>query len=633
MLDAIREHSKGWLAKLILAAITIPFALVGIDSYLRDAGSNVAIAKVGKDTVSVQEYGTTLQRLRNQLQEEGKTDPSVLDDPDVKRSLLDRLIASKLLNAEAKKAGLRISDEQLHDYLLSLPGFQRDGKFSEELYYQLLASNKKTASQFEGELRSDILLQQTRQGIVSAAFMPKTVIANNLGVESQQREVSIAEIKTADYLPQVQVTPEEVQAYYDQHKDKFRVPELVKLEFALLSVASLITQTPVSDEEIKQYYDENASKFQGDEQRRASHILIGFGVNATPEAKQAARKKAEEVLAEVKKSPANFADLAKKYSQDPGSAEKGGDLGFFGRGMMVKPFEDAVYTMQPGSISNIVESEFGYHIIKLTEITGQAQSFDAAKTQIRADILYQKAQAKFSEQAENFSNMVYEQSGSLQPVADAFGLQVQTSGWLSRADAAKFFKSDKLVNSIFSDEVLKEHRNSEAVEVTPNNLVSARVVDYKPAAPRTFDEVKGGIQEYLKIEKASKLATKDGEDALAALKAGKSVSHLDWIPPVVVDRKNAQGLSDLAMTNLFKVDATTLPAYGGVADINKGYLLIKVNQVLNHLDADENQQKAANAEFRSALAAEYLAAYVKSLRAKTKVTVNEQLLNAGSLAQ
>jgi peptidyl-prolyl cis-trans isomerase D len=204
---------------------------------------------------------------------------------------------------------------------------------------------------------------------------------------------------------------------------------------------------------------------------------------------------------------------------------------------------------------------------------------------------------------------------------------------LSRADAAKFFKSDKLVNSIFSDEVLKEHRNSEAVEVTPNNLVSARVVDYKPAAPRTFDEVKGGIQEYLKIEKAAKLATKDGEDALAALKAGKSVPHLDWIPPVVVDRKNAQGLSDLAMTNLFKVDATTLPAYAGVADINKGYLLIKVNQVLNHLDADENQQKAAHTEFRSALAAEYLAAYVKSLRAKTKVTVNEQLLNAGSLAQ
>ncbi|OAM52947.1 peptidylprolyl isomerase [Methylovorus sp. MM2] len=633
MLDAIREHSKGWLAKVILAAITIPFALVGIDTYLRDAGSNVPIAKVGSESISVQEYGNSLQKLRNQLQEEGKTDPSVLDNPDVKRSILDRLIATKLINAEANHLRFIISDDQVHQYLLNMPQFQQDGAFSEDLYYRLLSSNRMSASQFENSLRADMLLQQTRQGIVATAYNTKAAAEHALSIEHQQREVSVAEIKTADFLTQVKVDPAEVKAFYDKHQDNFRVPDQVKLEFVLMSASSLIQGIQVTDQEVKQEFEKNASKFQGDEQRQASHILIGFGVSATPETKQAAKKKAQEILAEVKQSPTKFAELAKKYSQDPGSKDKGGDLGAFGRGMMVKPFEDAVYSMQPGQVSDLVESEFGYHIIKLTGITGQAQSFDAVKAQLKGDLLYQKALAKFSEQAENFSNMVYEQSTSLQPVADAFGIQVQTSAWLTRADGAKFFKSDKLMNSVFSDEVLKDRRNTEAVEVSSNNLVAARVVDYKPASPRTFDEVKAGIEDYLKLEKASKLAAEKGEAALAGLKQGKDADHLEWIPPVTVDRKNAQGLTELTMSNVFKIDTSKLPAYTGALNSNKGYQLIKVTKVSSELAEDDSAKKAAAAELKSALAAEYLAAYVESLKAKAKVNINEQLLSAGSLTQ
>lgn len=202
----------------------------------------------------------------------------------------------------------------------------------------------------------------------------------------------------------------------------------------------------------------------------------------------------------MKKNPAKFAELAKKYSQDPGSAEKGGDLGTFGRGAMVKPFEEAVFSMKTGGVSGLVQSDFGYHIIKLNEIAGQSQGFDTMKAQIRAELMYQKAIAKFSEQAEAFSALVYEQSSSLQPAADAYGVTVQKSGWLSYADGAKFFKSDKLMTLVFTNEVLKDKRNTEAVEVSNNTLVSARVVEYKPSAPRSFDEIKGGIEDLLKIE-------------------------------------------------------------------------------------------------------------------------------------
>jgi peptidyl-prolyl cis-trans isomerase D len=297
---------------------------------------------------------------------------------------------------------------------------------------------------------------------------------------------------------------------------------------------------------------------------------------------------------------------------------------------MVKPFEDAVFSMKQGEVSDLVQSEFGYHIIKLTEIQGQSQTYDSVKPQIRAELMYQKAVSKFSEQAENFSNMVYEQSGSLKPAADAFGLQIQTSDWMSRADGVKFFKNDKLVNMVFSDESLKEKRNTEAVEVSPNTLVSARVADYKPSAPRSFDEVKAGIEDFLKFEQAVKLAQQKGDADLASLRQGKEPGSLDWIPPVVVDRKNAQGLTDLTMAQVFKIDASKVPAYAGVADPKKGYLLIRVSRVDNLLASDETEKNTAKGELNTALASEYVSAYVKSLRDKGSVSINPQALGAAT---
>ncbi len=629
MLEAIRAHSKGWLAKLILTLITVPFALFGIDAYLKDAGAGASVAKVDGATISVQEYRNAMQSLRDRLQKENPKDIGALDSPEVKQSVLDRLINTRLLNAEVANSHFKVTNEQLAQFITTLPEFQQGGKFSQEVYDKLLSQNQMTPSQFEGKMRNELLLQQVRDGIPGLAFTSTSVENAVLNVEHQQREVTIAEVKSADFISQVKVEPSEVQAYYDKHKDKFKVPEQVKLEFVMMSANTLIPKMQTTEEEAKKFYDENASKFQGNEQRQASHILIGVSATASPEAKAEAKKKAEQVLAEVKKNPAKFAEFAKKYSQDPGSAEKGGDLGAFARGAMVKPFEDAAFSMKQGDISGLVQSDFGYHIIKLTNIVGQGQGFDALKPQIRAELMYQKALAKFSEQAEAFSATVYEQSNSLQPAADAYGLTVQKTEWLSFADGAKFFKNDKLMTLVFTDEVLKDKRNTEAVEVSNNTLVSARVLDYKPTAPRSFDEVKGGIEDLLKIEKATKLAIDKGTTSLASLKAGKDAAGLDWISPVVVDRKNAQGLTELTMSNVFKVDTKTLPAYAGIADSKKGYLLIKVTAVQNKL-ADDDAKKAALLDLRTAMASEYASAYIGSLKANKKVFVNTRLMMSDS---
>lgn len=628
MLEAIRSHTQGWIAKVILALITIPFALFGIDSYLNQSAGDVAVAKVGSEKITLQEFANTMESVRNRLQSEGqKVDAEMLDSPELKKSVLDGLIARRLVSLEVNRANFKISDEQLNQHILGMPEFQQDGKFSEDIYQKTLSQNRLTAAKFEASMRADLQAQQAKDGLKNLVFVPDGLAEKTLQLAFQQREVSVLDFKASEFIAKVNVTPEQVSAYYEKHKEKFKVPEQVKLEFALLSAAGLVGEVSVSDEEVKQFYDENAAKFGGDEQRQASHILIGFANDAE---KEEARKKALDILAQVKKNPKNFAEFATKYSQDTGSAMNGGDLGSFGRGAMVKPFEDAVFSMKPNQVSELVESEFGYHIIKLTGITGESGSFDALKLQIKGELIFQKAQAKFAELSEEFSSVVYENSTSLQPVAKKYNLQLQTTPLLSRADGAKYFKNDKIMALAFSDEVMKDKRNSEAVEVSPGNLVSVRVIEYKPEAPKGFDDVKNGIEALLKLEAAMKLATEKGEQVLAKLKAGEATNDLDWMPAVTVDRKNAQGLTDALMRQVFRINDENLPAYIGFVDENKAYNIVKLIDTHNPLADDADTKQVAKQEFKSALANEFMSAYVGSLRAKQKVDVRSNLLTSRS---
>ncbi|MEI8361715.1 MAG: SurA N-terminal domain-containing protein [Betaproteobacteria bacterium] len=632
MLDKIRSVAQGWVGKALLALITIPFALFGIDSYLNNVGNHVAVAEINGHSISVQEYSNALKNMRDRLLSEGKADQSQLDSPEVKSIVLNQLISRQLLNNEIQRAKYAISDVQLSTYITGMPEFQKDGKFSQEIYDKTLQQNHLSPSKFEAGMRNDLLSQQAQDGITKLGFVSNAQAGNAFKINNQQRLVTISEMKTNDFVSQVKIDPAQVKAYYELNKNKLVVPEQVKIEFLLLSATDMIKNVQVTDTEVQKYFEENASKFQGNEQRRASHILIGFGVSATAEQKLQAKAKAEELLAGIKKNKKSFEELAIKNSQDPGSAVKGGDLGVFGRGAMVKPFEDAAFSMKLNEVSNLVESEFGYHIIKVTEIIGASADFNTLKPQIKGDLMFKKAQEEFAKQAEGFSNIVYEQSGSLEPAAKAYGGQVQKSDWLSRESGAKFFKgNDKIMNLAFSNEVLKDHRNSEAVEISPNNLASVRVVSYKPAAPRSFEEVKAGIESLLKLEAAAKLASTKGAAALKDLREGKDVAGVEWIPEVTVTRKNAQGLTEVAMNQVFKTNVSKLPAYSGVADSKQGYLLVKVIKVEAYVPTDDEAEKSAKSELNAALMSEYLSAYKQSLREKAKVTVNEKVLLSGAV--
>jgi len=623
MLEKFRSYAQTKAAKIILALILVPFALFGIDSYLNQAGNNLSIAKVNGYKIALPEYNRAIENVRNRIMSEGKkVDPAMFDSFEFKESVIDGLITKQLLNNDIKKSRFRITDQQLSQYIIGMPEFQKDGKFSQEIYDKVLQNNQLTPKKFEESIRNDLLIQQVRDGLQKLTFIPPNNLAETLKATSQQREISVAEFKTKEYMTKANIAEKDMQAFYDQNKSKFLAPEQVKAEFVVFSLANILPTINVTEDEIKSFFKANADKYQNQQQREASHILIAASKNAPPAEKAKAKAKAEDVLNQIRKNPKQFEELAKKYSQDPESAKKGGDLGSFGRGMMVKPFDDAVFSMKVNEISNIVESDFGYHIIKLTKIIGEGGAFDAMRPQIKAELIYQKGQEKFAALAEEFSNKVYEQSSSLDAVSKRFNLPIQKTDWISRNDSDKFFKNEALMSALYSKESIKDHRNTEAIEVTPNNLISARVVDYKAQSTKPFADVRKNIEDYLKFESAKKMVASEGEVALKSLTDASR--KIDWQPATLVDRKNTKGLSDAVVNHAYKMPTDKLPSYSGFMDGNNGYVIVKVNKVSFPNESNEENKQAFASDYSEALSAEYLSAYLKGLKAKASVSVNQK---------
>ena len=627
MLDKFRSYAQTKAAQVILALVLIPFALFGIDSYLNQAGNNLSIAKVDGYKIALPEYNRAIENVRNRMMSEGKkVDPAMFDSFEFKESVVDGLITKQLINNDIKKSQFKITDQQLSQYIIGMPDFQKDGKFSQELYDKVLQNNQLNPKKFEESIRNDLLIQQVRDGLQKLTFIPPNNLTETLKATSQQREVTVAEFKTKEYMAKANISEKDMQAFYDQNKSKFLAPEQVKAEFVVFSLTSILPSITVSEDEVKAFYKTNADKYQNQQQREASHILIAASKNAAPAEKAKAKAKAEDVLGQIKKNPKQFEELATKYSQDPESAKKGGDLGAFGRGMMVKPFDDAVFSMKVNEISGIVESDFGYHIIKLTKVIGEGGGFDAIKPQIKAELIYQKAQDKYAALAEDFSNKVYEQSSSLDVVSKKFNLPIQKTDWISQNESDKFFKNEALMNALYSKESIKDRRNTEAIEVTPNNLISARVVDYKAQSTKPFAEVKKSIEDYLKFEAAKKLVATEGE---AALKSVADASRkIDWQATVLVDRKNTKGLSQAVTNHAYKMPTDKLPSYSGFVDGNNGYVIVKVSKVAFPIDDNEENKKEFASSYTEALSSEYLSAYLKGLKAKSSVSVNQKFFEA-----
>ena len=627
MLEKIRNNTQSTFAKVILGIIIVPFALFGIDSYLSSSGSNVWVAKVNGEPIGLQSYQNALLGVREQMTKQGESpDPSVFENPEFKKAVLEGLITSRLIHQEIIKSNFNISQDQLNEYVVNMPNFQRNGKFDQATYDQIAKNANLTPRKLDEEIRKDMAKQQVKDSIKKLVSFPEKLIKPMVNVAYQKRDISLFEMRLDDYKKKMKVSKKELRDFYDTNTSSFIMPEQVKINFIVYSVAGIIPTITIEDSEIKKNFEDNVDKFQGNQKRKAKHILLGFDATSSVGEKEKIKMKAKELLNKIKKTPKEFDVLAKEFSQDSESAKKGGDLGYFSRGMMVKEFEDVVFKLKKNQLSGIVETEYGYHIIMLTDIKGEEVTFDSVKAQIKGELIFSKAQEIYLSEAENFNNIVYEQSDSLKAAAEKFGIEIQESQWLSADAAAKFFNNESFSQAVFDPIAISEKKNIAAIEVSPNNLISARVIDFKKSAPKIFDDAKQDISNFLTTRNSQKLLIEDGDNLILSLKAGDK--KIDWIDDLVIDRIDMQGLSGPIVNAIFKINAKFTPNFEGIYDPNtEEYIIVRLNKTITDDITDEVSVDIFKDEYMQALTDEVDSAYTKDLREAASIKINQNFFN------
>ena len=619
MFDLIRNNQR-ILQFLLLLLILPAFVFFGLSGYEGMLSPDKGVARVDGKPISSQEFDQAQRRQLEQMRQMlgDQIDAKLLDSPESRTRILESLIAQRALAGEAAQRQIAVSDDQMRKAIMAIPGLTKpDGGFDSDRYKALLSAQNLTVAGFEAQVRSDLALQALPDAVQGSAIMPHTVRDRLAALQDESREIRMLRFAPSDYRSQVVVDDAAIKAYYDANAKSFETPESARIEFVVLSREALAAQMSISPDDVKTYYQQNASRFGSPEERRASHILIQKGPKAA--------EKAQAVLAKVKANPSQFAALAKTESDDPGSASQGGDLGFFGQAMMVKPFADAVFAMNKGEVRGPVESEFGQHIILLTDIKpGGARSFESVRPEIERDIRIQQAGQKYAEAAETFTNTVYEQSDSLKPAAEKFKLNIQTADAVGRQPAANAPRGSAVANArllaaLFADDVLRNKRNTEAIEIAPGQLASARVLEYQAPKVRPLDEVKDAVREAVLRQESVKLARAAGESRLAELKSGKA-DLVGFSPARLVNRADGAGLSPMALEAAFKISAENLPAFSGTELGSEGYAVTQLLKVITP-PPQVLAQRAPAIEQQGVrmIAQQEVTTYLDSIKARSKV--------------
>ncbi len=586
MFDFVRKHTK--VMQLMLFILIFPaFALVGVDGYNRFRDQGDAVATVDGQAVRQTEWDAAhkseVERMRQSMP---NLDPKLLDSPEAKYATLERLVRERVMMAAADKLHLSTSDQRLARDLSENPSISAlrkpDGSLDVERYKQLVGAQGLSPEGFEARVRQDLSMRQVLAGVSNTGLNAAAIVDQTLGAYFERREVQVQRFTTAEFSAKATPSDEQLDQFYKSNPQLFQAPESASIEYLVLDLEAAKKGIVLKAEDVKTYFDQNAARLSGQEERRASHILITAPKNAPAADRNAAKAKAEALLAEVKKAPASFADIAKKNSQDPGSAANGGDLDFFNREAMVKPFSDAAFSMKKGDISSVVESDFGFHIITLTDIKAPKQkTFEEMKPEIEADLLKQQAQKKFAELAEGFTNAVYEQAESLKPAADRLGLQVKTIANIQRTPGPAVtgpLANARFLNALFSADSVEKKRNTEAVETGTSQMISGRVVQYTPARTLPLAEVKDRVRERVLAAQGAELAKKEGQAKLSAWQANPTSASLP--EAITLSREQSQRLPAPIVEAALRADATKLPALVGVDLGVQGYAVLRVNKVL-----------------------------------------------------
>ena len=627
MFDTVRNNSKIMMGLLFLLVIP-SFVMFGLEGYSRFTDKAAAVARVDGNKITQQEWDDAhkreVDRIRAQMP---NVDPKLLDSPESRRATLEQMVNERLLTVAAQKQLLITSDARLARDLQQNPviaGLRGpDGKLDMERYRQLAASQGLTPEGYEARVRQDLSSRQVLVPLQASALALAKPTDAAVQAWLQRREVQVQKFAAKDFAAKVQVSDADLEAHYKANAERFRSVEAADVEYLVLDINSLMPTITLPEQDLRTYYEQNLQRLAGQEQRRASHILITAAKDAPGAERDKARARAQELLAQLRKTPKAFADLARKNSQDPGSASKGGDLDFFARGAMVKPFEDAVFGMKEGEISEVVESEFGFHIIQLTGIKSpKAPSFEAMRPQLEADLRKQQAQRKFAELAETFSNSVYEQADALAPVADKLKLSLKQAKGVTRMPTGGVpaeLANPKVLQALFSDDAVGKRRNTEAIEVATNTLVSARIAKHYPSVVRPFAEVRDSVRQQFVQSRALELARVEGQARLAAWKAQPDTASLGQ--PVVISRDQLQAQDQTLVDAALRADPAKLPALLGVELGAEGYAVVRVNKIVPREAQPAEQARQTRQQFAQLRSQAEVQAYLAALKKEFKAEI------------
>ncbi len=622
MFEFIRTHTRLALGFMLLLIIP-SFVFFGVQGYSQfNDASNDTVAKVDGKGITRAEWDSSHQRYLEQLRRQSPDLASVPPDtPELRRATLEGLVRERVLMATATKLHLFPTNERMARLFDSDPQYAGlrgpDGRISREL----LVAQGLTPELFDQRLRQELGLKQVLAGILQTAPASATPATAALDAFLERRAVQLQRFDPAAYRERIKPSDAEVEAYYKANEAQFRAPEQATIEYVTLDLATVGKGIALSEDELRKAYTDGIARYSVPEERRASHILVKAEAGAAAPERQKARAKAEALLAEVRKTPAAFAELARTNSDDAGSAAQGGDLDFFGRGQMVKPFEESAFALKPGETSGIVESDFGFHIITVTAVRGgQTRAFEAVRAEVEAEARKAAAQKRWAEAAEIFTNTVYEQSDSLQPVIDKLKLEKKTATVQRTAapGATGPLASAKLLAAVFANDAVKDKRNTDAVEVGANQLVAARVVQHAPARSLPLGEVKDKVLARVIETQSAALARQEGQARVAALQANAGPEPLPVV--ITVSRTQAQGLPRPLLDAALRADATKLPAVTGVDLGTDGYVVMRVMQVLPR-EKPPGGEEPLRAQYAQAWAAAEADAYVEALKKRFKANI------------
>ena len=637
MFEAIRKHSK--IVMFLLFLLVIPsFVLVGIDSNYFSEKSPV-VARVDGHKITQADWDNAHREETDRIRAQSpNVDPKQLDTPQARYATLERLVRDRVFAAAAQSSHLITSDARLARALQDIPAIaalkRPDGSLDTEAYRSLVGAQGLTPEGFEANVRRELSVSQVMGGVMSTAFA--TDAAAKLAFDSlyQRREIQVARFNASDYAKQVNPTDADIEAFYKANAQRFQQQEQAAVEYVVLDLDSVRSGIRVNEDDLRTYYKENLTRLAAKEERRASHILINAAKDAPAADRDQAKARAQELLAQVRKSPASFAEVAKKSSQDSGSAPAGGDLNFFGRGAMVKPFEDAVFAMKKGEISDVVESDFGYHIILLTDIkTPRQPSFEELRPSLEAELKQQQAQRKFAEVAEAFTNSVYEQPDSLKPVADSLKLKIQTAEGVTRVPgpgASGPLANPKFLEALFANDSVEGKRNTSAIEVGPSQLVAGRISTYTPTRTLPLQEVSDRARLLLIAEKSAELARKDAEAKKAAW-MGNAAPAAGLAPAVVVSRDQTQNLPRAVVDAALRASPDNLPAWVSADLGSQGTAVVKVLRIIPREGVDAQQAAQQRQQLQQWWTTAEGFAYYEMLKERFKVQIKPNRPQSSSI--